>query len=1071
MKIRKMQPVVGYLLLSSMLLSACAAPGVSTERSAPTQAGIPTETASLLPAPSPTPTLIPYNGSVKISGYVMDESGRPVELSVSFQGFDLGDLGFVNTNASGYYEKELAPALQYIVSAEPGPDQHIGKYTFPAGYLPQSRLVIRDGSQARLDFVVRSGGTLWLKAYTASGAEMTWQDFMNPYQVGAYPTGTFPYSETIQAEYGGIPLFRGWLQDSNRNIPCLMLPPSEPADIWAVWRLPEVGTTFLHADNNGQGFVAEKDGVTPVDLVYEFAKTEYREASQKLQELQGSGYIFSNEISNLLANALQNLNLAENEQVQGSESSSAVYSYKVLTQVIKAKEGMVLERARQDIETSRKGNITVTLTDDHGNPLPNAIVEYEQVSHDFVFSSGFSYPENYAALKAAGFEYTFFQTWWGMMETSPGSYNFPDASVSQQQRAGFGYLVETGPTLSPSMYIGAPGFPVFAANESPEELSAHIRQFSYDLVTHYKGIFRMYDAFLEPDLLQAFNFTLPELVDFVKSSMQGAKQADPRQPTYVLVAVPIFNSMLNSRGSYSVLYSPEGDLRAAYESPAHSGYEFVQALEAAGAPFDTIGLEYYYGTSYPPIDLSLFADSLDFNSTLGKKIFIGELAYSSLDGFSDVHKNWEFYGGWHAGYTDQTQAEWATDTLTIAFSKPYVNGYEWGVTNDNGTDYYMVGMGLFHMDHVTQRPALAAIHGLITSWTTSGSGVTDAAAGLTFRGFGGEYELKITTADGRTLYARTHITEQETNQIHVTVDTTTPVFRSVTIDPNSVKNGDYFEITADAGETGLEFTADISQLDSTKMEPIVLDPQPGGIYTARIQVSIANSAANGSKTIYLTAVDNGRNTSTKTAQVELNNPAPALDKNPPNDEFNGTALDATKWSLYTSGGSVGIQAGRLALSTGSQPVTSTAAVYPNWEFTGDFDVQVDFQAGAGWPNPAENKHIDLATFGVNIAGNCVNMVRVQSGGGDAIVVWNCEGYEEGKVYSSAVAVKFRVIRIGTALTFLYDAGSGWQELASVTVPPNPAQISMAVADYEASQAFTTYFDNFHINSGLTTYRP
>ena len=57
---------------------------------------------------------------------------------------------------------------------------------------------------------------------------------------------------------------------------CLLLPPGKPAEIWAVWRLPETGTTYLHADNDGTGFSVEKGEVTPINLVYEFARTEYR---------------------------------------------------------------------------------------------------------------------------------------------------------------------------------------------------------------------------------------------------------------------------------------------------------------------------------------------------------------------------------------------------------------------------------------------------------------------------------------------------------------------------------------------------------------------------------------------------------------------------------------------------------------------------------------------------------------------------------------------------------------------------------------------------------------------------
>jgi hypothetical protein len=45
------------------------------------------------------------------------------------------------------------------------------------------------------------------------------------------------------------------------------------------------------------------------------------------------------------------------------------------------------------------------------------------------------------------------------------------------------------------------------------------------------------------------------------------------------------------------------------------------------------------------------------------------------------------------------------------------------------------------------------------------------------------------------------------------------------------------------------------------------------------------------------------------------------------------------------------------------------------------------------------------------------------------------------------------------------------KLASATVPSDPAQITLGNASVNASMAFNTYFDNFKINSGLTTYIP
>lgn len=206
--------IMVQVALLFIAVSACSSAVSPVASSTPSQASSPIATTPVIPtstftlAPTFTPTLNPYNGPVKVYGYVKDVSGKPVGINVAFQGFDIGDQGFVTADANGYYEKTLAPDIQYIVSAEPGTGQQSGKYTFPAGYLPQSQLVVRNGPEARVDFVVRGGGILWLKAYTSSGTEMTSQDFIDT-SVGAYPLGMYPYGDTIQAQYHGVPLYWG----------------------------------------------------------------------------------------------------------------------------------------------------------------------------------------------------------------------------------------------------------------------------------------------------------------------------------------------------------------------------------------------------------------------------------------------------------------------------------------------------------------------------------------------------------------------------------------------------------------------------------------------------------------------------------------------------------------------------------------------------------------------------------------------------------------------------------------------------------------------------------------------
>jgi endo-1,4-beta-xylanase len=1021
-------------------------------------------------APTYTPTLNPYTGPVKIFGHVTDENGKPLVTNVAFDAFGLGDQGFVATSSSGYYEKQVPDALQYIVSVNPGPAKQVGKYSFPTGILSQRRLVVRNGPEAQVDFTIGAGGTLWLQAYDKSGNEMTPGDYVNSSMIGAYPLGAYPEGATYQNAYGGYSVFWGWIQGSNQNVACLLLPPSKPAELWAAWRVPGIGTTFLHADNDGQGFSVETGAVAPVNLVYEFARTEYRDTLKQFQDRQTAGYRFTADISACLAAAGRSLTLAENLHQSGSEAASARQAYLVLTNVVQAREQFTLEQAQQDIETNRMGSVTVTLTDDQGHPLPNVKVSYRQVSHDFVFSIAFPSEAQYPALRAAGFEYASFESWWGEIETSDGTYKFPDAQIAQLQKAGFGIVMHAGVWTTPAYQ---PATPLFLAYASPATVIAQAGQYSQDILNHFKNQIKVYNAFNEPDQLQAYPFTLNELVNLVGSSLQGAKKADPGASDYVNLSMPIFEFINQGGANYTVAYDMYGHAKpgsASFASPAASGTEFVQALRATAYNPDAIGLEYYYGVVLPPIDLGLYADSLDHYGSLSKKVFISELSYATLDDYPGLNKWWSWYGGWHGGYTDQAQAEWAKDALTIAFGKPFVNGVQWTGASDGPTDYDFVGDGLFHSDGVTPRPALRAMGDAIQSWTTQGTATTDAAGSLALRGFGGDYALTITTTDGRTLHSRVHVTEQEHNQTSLTLDATPPTIQSASASSQGVKNGENLEIKVSADGTAAAVSADVSRLDTTQKDPLVLAQGADGIFSGDLSVSVVNSASNGIKTIPITVADAVGNVSTTTLQIELNNPAPTLDPAPPDDTFYGVVLDTVKWRPQINGNGTVKQDGRLILSVANAPANSNVTVQSTWAFTGDFDVQVDFQIGPGWSKPAQ-EHLDGAMLGVNISGQTYHITRLRSGNQDVFFAWSNQGTLTRNMSTTAVAGKYRLVRIGTNLVLLCNSGAGWRELDSVAVPAGPAQVYLGNGSVNAAQAFTTYFDNFQINSGLTTYRP
>lgn len=195
------------------------------------------------------------------------------------------------------------------------------------------------------------------------------------------------------------------------------------------------------------------------------------------------------------------------------------------------------------------------------------------------------------------------------------------------------------------------------------------------------------------------------------------------------------------------------------------------------------------------------------------------------------------------------------------------------------------------------------------------------------------------------------------------------------------------------------------------------------------------------------------------------------DSAPPNDTFDGTVLNRNKWRPVVSDGARLRQDGRLILSTdGSQP-TAGASVASNWLFPGDFDVQVDFQLGEDWAAPAHD-HVDAAYLSVDIDGQNYRITRLGlPGSAGQFMAWSTTGALTKAINTDALAGKYRLTRTGTTLTIFFDVGKGWQELDSTPVPASPAQVVMGNGSINASQAFTTYFDNFQINSGLTTYRP
>ena len=103
----------------------------------------------------------------------------------------------------------------------------------------------------------------------------------------------------------------------------------------------------------------------------------------------------------------------------------------------------------------------------------------------------------------------------------------------------------------------------------------------------------------------------------------------------------------------------------------------------------------------------------------------------------------------------------------------------------------------------------------------------------------------------------------------------------------------------------------------------------------------------------------------------------------------------------------------------------------NWVFPGDFDVEVEFEIGPGWNQPASG-HLGGATFGVMIDGELYQETRIRRvDGDDKFMTWSSDSDPavdpEEALATGVLTGRYRLLREGTRLIFLFDKGEGYDE--------------------------------------------
>jgi GH35 family endo-1,4-beta-xylanase len=404
-----------------------------------------------------------------------------------------------------------------------------------------------------------------------------------------------------------------------------------------------------------------------------------------------------------------------------------------------------MEQARARIDQVRKGEVTLKLLDQVGQPIRGQ-AKVRLLRHAFPFGAALSHahrltPEDEAyagketGLQAAAEILTMatVNCHWGLVQMTRGTPNcaarydwswpdlFLDWAESHGMRARMHALLYLNRSYTPTWRdeVG-----------STKEWWALIERHIARVAERYGDRIREYDVINEMFHQRAWQETHIPLFP------------DLRVPENTLRAFEIADKYL----PHATLIPLESFIPTTYEGNwvYHDYYAYNRRLIELGAPLDAIGYQGHFYTDRPSFRdgnedggpkafrMGAIEEGLDRLAGLGKPIHITE--------FNPPSRNWS-KPEWPACLMDEAVAAWTVNYYTLAYSKPYIKELvRWFVVDavgGRGTDAGLVTRA------GERKPAFWALKELLQeTWSTRWAGeLVDGAA--SFHGFYGTYEVTV----------------------------------------------------------------------------------------------------------------------------------------------------------------------------------------------------------------------------------------------------------------------------------------------------------------------------------------
>ena len=419
-------------------------------------------------------------------------------------------------------------------------------------------------------------------------------------------------------------------------------------------------------------------------------------------------------------------------------------------QRVKEVEDRLMKQAGENIEKYRKGDVSVRFVTNDGKPLQGAAVEVVQKTHDFLFGCIIFdlirdenphrqdlFKERFKSL----FNLAVFPFYWPGYEDHQGMPRWADM-LSTLEWCKLNGITTKG---HPLVWACKSGTPAWLSGYTVQETEELLKSRVVNIVRGFRGQIDIWDVVNEPINVKTWKNKIaklddendwgvedqiPEIADYVAAALKWAHAANPS-------ATLIVNEFFT----------------LAREKERMRFDALLKELNARNAPISGVGIQ-----AHEPREEWFLPEQVwktfDLFSAYGHPIHITELHPQS--------SGKPITGGWRTGtWTPEAQAEFASQFVYLCFGHPSVASINWWGLSDR--NIWLPGGGLIDGEY-RPKPIYEVLDRLINNeWRTRLSVPLDSTGSLSFRGFFGTYEIRLTTKDGNVRIYPVHVRKDEQN--------------------------------------------------------------------------------------------------------------------------------------------------------------------------------------------------------------------------------------------------------------------------------------------------------------------